>query len=45
MYNIICNAHFDGKLINQRKLKNKIKVHIDVLDDILNADDLDKVNG
>ena len=36
---------FDGKLFNQRKLKTKTKVHIDVLDEILYADDKDKENG
>ena len=32
-------------LFNQRKLKTKTKVHIDVLDEILYADDKDKGNG
>ena len=36
---------FDEELFNQRKLKTQIKVHIDVLDEILYADDKDKVNG
>ena len=36
---------FDGTLFNQRKLKTKTKVLITVLDEILYADDIDKVNG
>ena len=41
----VCHTHFpirndfDGKLFKQRKLKTKTKVHIDVLDDILYADE------
>ena len=35
---------FDGTLFNQRKVKTKTKAHIDVLDEILYADDIDKVN-
>ena len=37
----VCDTHFpirnviDGKIFNQRKLKTKTKVHIDVLDEIL----------
>ena len=48
---LVCDTHFpirnvfDGKLFNQRKLKTKTKVHIDVLDEILYADDKDKGNG
>ena len=56
VYDIICTVYvcdthfpirnvFDGKLFNQRKLKTKTKVHIDVLDEILYADDKDKGNG
>ena len=47
----VCDTHFpirnvfDGKLFNQRELKTKTKVHIDVLDDILYAYDKDKGNG
>ena len=37
--------HFDGKLCNHRKLKNKTKVHINVLDEILYAKDIDNVSG
>ena len=32
--------HFDGKLLNLRRLQAKSKVHIDVVDKLLYADDL-----
>ena len=47
----VCDTHFpirnvlDGKLFIQRKLKTKTKVHIDVLDDILYANDKVRGNG
>ena len=47
---LVGDTHFpiryrlDGKLFNQRKFKTIPKVHIDVLDKILFADDIDKVN-
>ena len=36
---------FDGTLFNQRKFITKSKVHIVVLDEILYADGVDKMNG
>ena len=36
---------FWWKVIQPTEVETKIKVHIDVPDDILYADDIDKVNG
>ena len=35
--------HFDGKLLNLRRLQAKSKVHIDVVDKLLSADGLQRM--